>query len=123
MKVFAVALVLVLAILQYRLWVSDEGMRSVVALRAGVKAQTAENHSLQQRNDQLVAEVKDLKEGLAALEERARTDLGMIGSNETFFQVVEAGHMPPPAAATPAPAPPPASAPAAEALPIQRTSR
>ena len=66
------------------------------------------------RNDQLVAEVKDLKEGLAALEERARNDLGMIGASETFFQVVDAdsrpGLAPDPAAARP------------ERLPVQRTS-
>ena len=44
---------------------------------------------MKERNLQLAAEVKDLKEGLAALEERARNDLGMIGANETFFQVVD----------------------------------
>jgi cell division protein FtsB len=115
MKVFAVALALVLALLQYRLWVSDEGIRSVVTLRQSVSAQSAENHGLERRNAQLVAEVKDLKEGLAALEERARNDLGMIGGNESFFQVVEAT----PRALLP---PSPPAAPAPEPLPIQRTS-
>ena len=89
MRVFAVALLLVLAALQYRLWVSDEGVRAVITLRSSVAAQAAENQTLVQRNEQLVAEVKDLKEGLAALEERARNDLGMIGANESFFQVVD----------------------------------
>ncbi|HXQ64795.1 MAG TPA: cell division protein FtsB [Steroidobacteraceae bacterium] len=111
MRLFAIALLVVLAGLQYRLWISDDGISSVITLRASVKAQTAENVALVRRNDQLVAEVKDLKEGLAALEERARNDLGMIGANETFFQVVESA----PRGAI-APAPP------AEPLPIRRTS-
>jgi cell division protein FtsB len=89
MRIFAAALLIVLAALQYRLWVSDEGSRAVFTLRATVAAQSAENAALARRNDQLVAEVRDLKEGLAALEERARNDLGMIGANESFFQVVE----------------------------------
>jgi cell division protein FtsB len=89
MKVFAVALLLVLGALQYRLWISDEGIRATLTLRSSVAAQTAENATLGRRNQQLVAEVKDLKEGLAALEERARNDLGMIGANESFFQVVD----------------------------------
>jgi cell division protein FtsB len=112
MRAFAIALLLVLAALQYRLWLSDDGIRSVVTLRASVKAQAAENAALTRRNDQLAAEVKDLKEGLGAVEERARTDLGMIGKNESFFQVVEG---------EPHAAAPPASA--AAPLPIQRTSR
>ena len=109
MRVFAVALLLVFAALQYRLWVSDDGIGSVSTLRASVKAQAAENEALVRRNDQLVAEVKDLKEGLAALEERARNDLGMIGANESFFQVVEGE-------------PRTAPAPVTEPLPIQRTA-
>ncbi len=109
MRVFAVALLVVLAALQYRLWLSDDGMGSVNTLKTSVKAQAAENATLVRRNDQLVAEVKDLKEGLAALEERARNDLGMIGANESFFQVVEGE-------------PRGATAPVAEPLPIQRTS-
>jgi cell division protein FtsB len=89
MRILAAALLIVLAALQYRLWVSDDGNRAVLTLRGTVAAQSAENAALTRRNDQLVAEVKDLKEGLAALEERARNDLGMIGAHESFFQVVE----------------------------------
>ena len=89
MRAFAIVLLVVLAGLQYRLWISDDGLRAVMNLRTAVKAQVAENSALARRNEQLVAEVKDLKEGLAALEERARNDLGMIGANETFYQVVE----------------------------------
>jgi cell division protein FtsB len=114
MRVFAVALLLVLIGLQYRLWVSDDGLRSVLSLKRSVAAQLAENGTLVRRNGQLAAEVKDLKEGLAALEERARNDLGMIGANETFFQVVDADARPA-LPAEPAPARP-------ERLPVQRTS-
>jgi cell division protein FtsB len=89
MRILAAALLIVLAALQYRLWLSDDGSRAVFTLRGTVAAQSAENAALTRRNDQLVAEVKDLKEGLAALEERARNDLGMIGAHESFFQVVE----------------------------------
>lgn len=82
------ALLVVLLALQYRLWVSGSGMREVWRLEQAIASQQQENDGLEQRNQALAAEVRDLKEGQAALEERARTDLGMIGANETFFQVV-----------------------------------
>ena len=94
MKLYAAALVLVLVCLQYRLWLGEDGARSLTRLQRSVAEQTAENHSLAQRNDQLKAEVKDLKEGLSALEERARNDLGMVGSTETFYQVADAAQTP-----------------------------
>jgi cell division protein FtsB len=89
MRIYAVGLAVVLALLQYRLWISNDGVRSVRRLTQSVAAQRVENQHLRERNLQLAAEVKDLKEGLSALEERARNDLGMIGANETFFQVVD----------------------------------
>jgi cell division protein FtsB len=88
MRIFAYAMAAILALLQFRLWVSDQGMRDVWRLKSAIEAQQAENADLAKRNEQLVAEVVDLKQGLAALEERARSELGMIGSNETFYQVV-----------------------------------
>jgi cell division protein FtsB len=105
MKLFAIVLLLVVAILQYRLWVSDGGIHSVIVLKKAVATQTSDNQALQRRNDQLAAEVKDLKEGTAAREDRARNDLGMIGTSETFFQVVDT-----PPVGMPMPAPPPAPA-------------
>lgn len=74
--------------MQYRLWVSPDGMREVWRLERAIAAQSDENDRLKERNSTLAAEVRDLKEGRAAIEERARTDLGMIGANETFYQVV-----------------------------------
>ena len=87
MGILAVALVL----LQYRLWLSDSGMREVWSLEGQVARQTALNGSMADRNAALEAEVLDLKQGLAAAEERARSELGMVGSDETFFQVVPQG--------------------------------
>jgi cell division protein FtsB len=89
-------LLVLLIALQARLWLSDDGYREVWRLRAQVAEQHAENARLTLRNSTLDAEVADLKGGLAAAEERARTDLGMIGEQETFFQVVPAqGHRTP----------------------------
>ena len=87
MKWFAGALIGALLLLQYRIWFSGDGVSEVLRLRTAVASQEAENQKLSERNRQLAAEVRDLKHGDAALEERARTDLGMIGHNETFFQV------------------------------------
>jgi cell division protein FtsB len=88
MKILLGCLCGALVLLQYRLWVSDEGMREVWALQQSVETQRAENAVLAERNSQQKAEVDDLKKGLTALEERAR-DLGMISASETFYQVVE----------------------------------
>ncbi|MBS0367295.1 MAG: cell division protein FtsB [Proteobacteria bacterium] len=88
MKWLAAALAVVLILLQYRIWVSADGVREVQRLKRAVAAQQQENEQLAERNRQLAADVRDLKTGMQALEERARSDLGMIGSNETFYQVV-----------------------------------
>jgi cell division protein FtsB len=74
--------------MQGQLWLSDSGFRKTRALRESVVTQRDENAELRQRNVALDAEVINLKTGRAAAEERARTDLGMIGKSETFFQVV-----------------------------------
>ncbi len=100
MRIFAISLGLALLLLQYRLWFSDQGYREVARLQAAIDAQSAANAEQSQRNARLAAEVQNLKVGFAALEERARSELGMIGDNETFYEVVSR--------ATPAPpAPPP----------------
>jgi cell division protein FtsB len=74
--------------LQYRIWVSPDGAREVLRLDDAVAAQRLENSQLQARNQQLAAEVRDLKQGFAAVEERARAELGLIAPNETYYQVV-----------------------------------
>jgi cell division protein FtsB len=90
MKWLAAALAVAVILLQYRVWFSEDGVREVARLRQAVAAQGAENEQLAERNRQLAAEVRDLKTGMDALEERARSDLGMIARNETFYQVVPA---------------------------------
>lgn len=76
--------------LQAELWLADDGYRKTLKLREAVAAQRGLNESLQSRNAALDAEVINLKKGKDAAEERARTDLGMIGRQETFYQVVSA---------------------------------
>lgn len=76
--------------LQGQLWLSDSGFRKTRNLRDAVQEQLEQNEQLQSRNLALEAEVVNLKNGRAAAEERARTDLGMIGKSETFYQVVPA---------------------------------
>ena len=75
--------------LQYRLWLTPQGMPRSRASRARSPPQRAENATLTERNAQLEAEVEDLRQGLEAVEERARTELGMVGHDESFFEVVE----------------------------------
>lgn len=75
-------------LLQAELWFADDGYRKTVKLRQAVADQRIVNESLRDRNSALDAEVLNLKQGLEAAEERARTDLGMIGKGETFYQVV-----------------------------------
>ncbi len=77
-------------LMQAELWFSDDGYQKTRGLRAAVAEQRAENGRLRERNAALDAEVINLKTGLEAAEERARTDLGLIGDTETFYQVVPA---------------------------------
>ncbi len=89
MKWLSIFLVLLLVTLQLTLWFGDDSLAEVWQLRQQINAQTDENKQLQERNAALEAEVQDLKKGLAAIEERARNELGMVKKDETFFQVVE----------------------------------
>jgi cell division protein FtsB len=102
MKWFIAILAVLVMVLQYRIWVARDGVREVLQLRDSVAAQSAENERLQERNRQLAAEVRDLKQGFAALEEQARSELGLISSNETYYQVVPQQSAPVPAPAAPA---------------------
>ena len=83
-------LVVAVVALQGQLWLADDGYRNTRALRLAVETQRRQNDALTARNAALDAEVLNLKRGLDAAEERARTDLGLIGRRETFYQVVPA---------------------------------
>ena len=74
--------------LQSQLWFSTEGFGKTRDLRTAVADQRVQNEELRTRNESLDAEVVNLKHSSEAAEERARTDLGMIGPEETFYQVV-----------------------------------
>lgn len=89
MRMVLYVLLALLALLQARLWVSDDGYRAAWRLTDQVAAQRQENEALRERNRALAAEVGDLKTGLDAVEEIARSELGMIRSGETLFQVVD----------------------------------
>lgn len=78
-----------LAVLQYDLWIGEGSMAAVWHMHQTIKEQRAKNAGLTARNDALAAEVKDLKSGKAAIEERARSELGMIKKGETFIQTVD----------------------------------
>lgn len=82
-------LLLMLAGLQYRLWFGEANLRQVWQLERQILQQQIENQQLAERNQRLAAEVQDLKSGLKALEERARSEMGMIRKGETFFQLIE----------------------------------
>jgi cell division protein FtsB len=83
-------LCLVLAMLQYRLWIADGGVIDSRRLQQAVDQQAADNTRLQQRNAVLEAEVADLRNGGAAIEAHARSELGMIRKGESFYLVVGA---------------------------------
>lgn len=88
MKVLLGLLVVLLVALQYRLWFGNGSLQEVWRLSEQARASQAEVQRLNLRNQELAAEVADLKSGLEAIEERARADLGMIDENETFYQFV-----------------------------------
>ena len=90
MKLLAYILAGLVIALQYPLWLGKGSWTRVWELDRQVAAQRDVNARLKARNDALDAEVVDLKQGLEALEERARLELGMIRRDETFYQVVEA---------------------------------
>ncbi|MBU3057738.1 cell division protein FtsB [Pseudomonas indica] len=84
-----VVLVLVLAGLQYRLWVGDGSLAQVTELKRQIAEQKGENERLIERNRILEAEVLELKKGMETVEERARHELGMVKEGETLYQLAE----------------------------------
>lgn len=87
-RLLSLILFVLLLATQYRLWWGENGLVEYRQARALVATLDQENQLLRKRNQRLDAEVQDLKSGLAAVDERARFDLGMIGSDETFFWLI-----------------------------------
>jgi len=89
MRILIGLLVAILLSLQYLLWVGEGSLAEVWQLQKKLTTQEQENIRLKERNQALRAEVRDLKQGLEAIEERARNEMGLIKENETYFQVIE----------------------------------
>lgn len=93
MRLLVLILLVLLGLLQYRLWFSPGGMRDVRQLEAAKEQLIEGNKQARERNDSLAAEVMDLKHGLDAVEEKARTEMGMVKDDEVFYQIVEGGEL------------------------------
>jgi cell division protein FtsB len=89
MRILSIVFAALIALLQYPLWLGKGGWLRVWEIDRQVKAQKDGNARLQVRNDALDAEVRDLKQGYDAIEERARYELGMIKQDEIFFHVMD----------------------------------
>jgi len=89
MKILAAVLVALIVLVQVPLWVGKGGWLRVAQIEESVEKEKAKNSELEARNAALAAEVRDLKQGTEAVEERARYELGLVKRDEVFFQVVE----------------------------------
>ena len=89
MKIIALVLLVLFFWLQYKIWLQDGGIPEILQLQEEVEAVKDEVKKLQERNSSLHAEVKDLKKGLDAIEERARSEMGMIKEGEVYYQVIQ----------------------------------
>ncbi|MFO7603189.1 MAG: cell division protein FtsB [Gammaproteobacteria bacterium] len=89
MRLLLLTLAGLLALLQYDLWFGESSLPDLWQLQQSIEQQRQDNQILKERNDSLEAEVTDLKQGLHAIEERARSELGMIKEGEVFIQVVD----------------------------------
>jgi cell division protein FtsB len=89
-RLVTLALLALLALVHAELWLGKGGVPRVMELQAKLHDQKAENEAAHARNDQITAEVRDLKEGLEMVEEKARFELGMIKPDEIYVQVATA---------------------------------
>ncbi|MEG3766571.1 cell division protein FtsB [Alteromonas sp. 14N.309.X.WAT.G.H12] len=91
-KWITIILIALLCMLQYRLWFGKNAIPDYLKLKEEVKAQSAQNQNLAQRNSLLKADINDLKIGLESIEERARHELGLIKRGETFYRIIPANN-------------------------------
>ncbi len=89
MKLLTVIMVFLLILLQYRLWTGNGSLVEVNLLKDEIEKVKNENENLKERNLSLTAEVFDLKQGHEAIEEIARSEMGMIKDGETFYQIID----------------------------------
>lgn len=89
MKLIIGIMIILLVVLQYKLWGTTDGLSELWRLQSAVKTQEEHNQIFEKQNQQILAEVNDLKSGKDAIEAHAREDLGMIKEGEEFYQIVE----------------------------------
>jgi len=89
MKIITSLLLAMLLLLQYRLWIGNGSLTEVHHLENEITKLQIQNQELKERNRSIAAEVIDLKQGEEAIEERARSEMGMIKETETFYQIIE----------------------------------
>jgi cell division protein FtsB len=89
LKLIVAILFVLLIWLQYKLWLGDGGIPEVLELEQEIETVEAEVNTLQERNKALGAEVMDLKKGIEAIEERARSEMGMVKKDEIYYQVID----------------------------------
>lgn len=88
MRIFVIALTLLFGLLQYTLWFGKNGVSYYYAVEDEIDAQQQVNSKLQARNNEMFAEIDDLRQGIDAIEERARHELGLVRDGETFYRIV-----------------------------------
>lgn len=88
MRYVIVVLIVLLLAMQYKLWFESGGFQQMEKLHHEIAIHKLQDQELAKQNDQLRAEVKDLKQGVDAAQERARTELGMVKKNEEYYQIV-----------------------------------
>jgi len=88
-RFFIAILIVFFLIIQFDIWVKDDGLNRVKELQQMINSQSEENQRLKLRNQQLEREIEELKSGIESIEEKARTDLGMIKEGEEFYLIVE----------------------------------
>lgn len=89
MKIMIIALIALIALLQYEFWFAKGSIRTTVELKRSIANQEKENAKAQVNNAAISADIKDLKNGNESIEEHARNDLGMIKEGESFYRVVD----------------------------------
>jgi len=82
-------LAMIFLFMQIKIWISKDGYQQMNNLQENVKTQNKNNAQLRIRNEKLKVEIEDLKVGIEAIEERARTDLGLIGKDEVMYIIIE----------------------------------
>ncbi|EGU30563.1 cell division protein FtsB [Vibrio scophthalmi] len=92
MRAFALILILLFGWLQFTLWLGKNGITDFQAVSADIEVQNQVNTNLAVRNNEMFAEIDDLRQGLDAIEERARHELGMVKEGETFYRIIGDDH-------------------------------